>query len=411
MKKIILAAMLCIILMTCKKNDDPAPTTSTTPTTLLTFKQESGLRPGTSEFWIFVTDESGNELATRQYTNGETFTLTTTKSVPSKIVVNTFAYSVSSSGFINFDIFTYLAVPVGQSWIYGKQAATQSGPSKVGTAAVSILNTPSNLENFSLTANGQVLQQSLSTASGLLSTQASLFANPTPKAIVSYYSFGQPRILELTNLTPGGFFIFDFQQSKAMDNTIQVSTTGASSFQSIIWASNSSSAREFLLNNGLINNPGTTATVGYMNGYTNYETLAATFMTNGDKTYYKLGSAPSSIPLLNYTLSTSSTDVKNFKFTVSGNYHVRQSYWGKGITNGYIRWMVTSPSTAEQKNLDIPQEIKSKYSSYDFASMPYASSSFYVYLDGSTYESYLGSNVNGVSPASTPKEFQKIAFY
>lgn len=412
-------ASFLIGMVSCsKKNADPIP-----DITLLTFRQDPSRPTTSSDDWIFITDESGNILDSKQFESGQPITLTTSKVLPTKRINVTILHNSKSKTFETNSLNSYLGIPLNQSWVYGK-ATPFSFPNSVGTATLQVNNfvdpfpSISLRDHFFISSNEGNVGNSFSLASNTLSIPLTLFKQPN-RIYANTFRNNVPVYLDLNNITNANFITVDFGiDFKPLDHVFDLDFTGSLLFVGGIMGINnvSSGLDPYYLpgfTHSYINSSTGVGSIklGYNNGFDLYRTSVTFFTKDFGKSYMKFGSAPSAIPFLNYTNSVASKDYRNFAVSLTGSYQMRSSQWSVNLTASTV-WMINSPADGQQILPSFPPEILSKYPSLNLQSLSYDGSNFFVYLDGYTYEDYINTQMNITSskkPYST--EFQTIYLF
>jgi hypothetical protein len=382
------------MIITCKKNDpDPGP-----PGTLLTFTTDPRTSfTSTTDDWVFVTDEAGTVLDNKPFEAGQTVVLT--GPVPSgKVNVTVLKYTNTYTY-----ITSYLSIPIGQTWAY-LPFTPDSAPQIAGTANLTITNFPATSTLGDLTfsdENGLSYASAANlTAPGTYAVQIALAKIPA-RIYVATFRNSAPVALAWNNVINGAALTGNFNTDfKPLDHSVTLNFSGSNTIFARVTGltgngkpSSNNGNVMYLRNYMTVNGP---LTVGYNDGFDTYKTDVGIVTGPGAifRTYAKIGAVPTSAPFLNYTLSVAKDDVRDFIFTLSGNFHVRHSIWNSFSTT-QLEWHVYAPPEGKQKFPNLPPEIKAKYPSIKPELFEYNSNIFTLYLDGFTYDDYIKQGISG----------------
>lgn len=394
----------CVILMlfSCTQSDEPT-------ITLLTFKQDTSTPTNNTDDWIFVTDESGNLLDIKQFEAGQPVVLSSNKlKADQKVNVTIFQYSDTTNEVLFF--YSYLGMTLNQNWLY-KKISTRPTFIEAGKFTLAFTNYPATNTYFFISTNDNNLTGAGSPPSwdlplpSIFPTRLSIssYRDNVPVYASFYVAAGYPVSLDfLTDLKP-------------MEHTLSYDVTDAILFSVDINAFDYGATPNYPQGHIIANcsSTGEDLIVGWPDGFQTYKTNVSAVYPHAYKAYYKLGSGATTTPFLDLPCSIINSDYKNFDFTASDDYQMRNSRWKLDAPSGpSISWYVYSSPTGIQKFSGVPYELKKKYPILATASLIHDETGFTRYLDGFTYDDYIKYIFN-VSTATKPypTEYQWTEYF
>jgi len=414
-----LSVLFAVGVLSCSKSDQPAPTS----VTLLTYQNNNA----DTDNWIYVTDEDGKILDTKQFANGQKVILESTNKLPTqKINVTIFSYKILPTGGESFSFNTYLAVAVNDSWLSGTDKAFIYPKSSV------IKSSSLQITNYT-NATGSVVDYSVSTYKGGISYSGSQTSNTlsltfdpsdAPTFYVRAFKNNQPVFKEFANPSNINSFTANFTtEFQSTGHTLDIPTyAGAHHYQGYISAFRKNEnnityggGADPSFSGGYIQGlkiySPAPYKLGYNDGFDFYYTEILTYFNSANMIYSKFGQPPTTIPIINYSSTVTDKSLFKFAFTVSDSYEYRLSTW-QFITPTYPQgtyWYVYSPMEGKHNIANIPTEITGKYPGIAVGSLKYTNTTFYRTYDGFKYDDFIGGRMRPNSGKKLySREYQSV---
>jgi hypothetical protein len=408
--------LLCLFLcLTACQEDEPSPVVVPDPEiTLLTFKQDENSTTAFSDDWIFITNENGDLLDIKHFEANETIILKSDKVTEAdKINVTIFHYLQPNTETIDFT--SYLGITSNQSWIYNKIEGIS--PIKTGTAKFNIANIPTP-PSPTITVSTNLARSS---------------TRPTSPASVDFGLYAsQEKIFACVNLedTPAFFEAIEVENGAIIEANYATDFNPLPNIFTLDLGEHDGYAGSV---DGIMNEPGVDPY--YLQGFLNYSRIGSTLgagnlvkwgYKNGfdlyriwirkglgkvSRHYFKLGDPVTTIPFPDHTFSPVTTAVNGFSFSISADYHLRNSRWTVPVPDyqSVLSWRVFSPPGGKQVFPEIPDEISLLYPSLSLSSLVLKDNTFTIYLDDFSYSDFINGKMN-INSSKKPysSEYQTV---
>ena len=410
MKRVSYAFYLFLVFSACQK-DEPAPVVPDPEITLLTFKQDVSSVTSLSDDWIFITNENGNLLDIKHFEAGDAIVLKSDEITASdKINVTIFHYLQPTTETIDFT--SYLGISTGQTWIYGKRNGFL--PTGIGLATMNI-------------ANARILPPPPITVSTNLGYSSPRAQSPTTVSIPLYKGIERifaatniediPSYFEAEGLEDGDIIDVDYNTDfKPLQNIFTQDLSGSTSYAGNVYGLSNETGVDPYYVQGFMNystapGPMNTITWGYNNGFDLYRTYIRKSLGKVSRHYFKLGDPVTTIPFPNHTFTPITTDLNGFSFSISEEYHLRNSRWTVLVPDyqSVLSWRVYAPPGGKQIFPEIPDQIKLLYPSLTIESLVLKDNTFTNYLDDFSYADFINGEMN-ISTSKKPHstEYQTV---
>jgi len=371
----------CVFLFGCHGNESENEVTPQ-PETILTLQVDADFYL-TGDTWVFASDENGEILDVKPYAQGQTVTLSSTRSLD-KFNITFFNYLEQSSGtIISFD--TWMAINKGTALRYQtKNAAMPIGPTKHATFKISnytgILPSALAVGPYADVTATDLVQNNLEMGVALFGI--------TGNITVTGYRAGIPVYNSVEGVEEGSVIERDYETDFIpFPHQYKLDFEGFNSAY-ITGLDPANSLRQTLLNTDWLYNPTGHPVIGYIDGFDVYETLVVNSQVNGQGniTHHTIGGAPDfSFSMPTYTFSLNKKDMNNFSFNFSEDYTYLSILWLNVTPTVSTVWMVYAPPGQPITGLTIPNEIKTKYPQIDPAKLTYVATHFTRVIEGPTY--------------------------
>ncbi len=418
MKSKIFLLLALAALVSCKKDEDPVAAGP-----LLTYKVPATpvLDDG---YWIFIADEDGNIIDTRNYKSGDAVELKSSKTLSVKKINVTLMRYQKNGPQENWAFTSYLGVPIGQTWEPDKLDNLYRSTDIFGSATVKVLNYPASVPLGELVLFSQN-ERGITSGTGSMSPTNNTFnANMSGSPAHLYFIANKstiPSYVDLPAVTQGSTFNIDYNTDlKTVDNVLTFNFPGGTNGGTIYGVKKTPIADMYphyipgLLHSFVQNQTSNTLKLGYNNGADTYKTTVYTSAPGqGTRTYFKIGTPPpSTFPSVPNTVTVIDDSYKKFSFSSTGTYQMRTTRWYNfaNLTTGAVtEWVVYSDPDSHQTVTALPAEIVAKYPTMDLSLMKYQTTTLTTFLDGFTYADFIAGTMDQ-STRATSSEWQSISW-
>jgi hypothetical protein len=347
---------------------------------------EYALLSGT-EAWLFIVDNAGSILETKQLLGGEILNFTAATNSDSITLVKVSHYEPD-----HVDILMYGGIKRGTTLKFAfADGSIPQMPAFTGNASIKVNNYPTIGNNPLVIASPDVNYRETPNA-GLVNASFPIYGDKTSILLSAFRNDGVPVYKLIEEVSANQVVEADFSSFSTYPFTIQVPEEDNLNYL----LSGYDSAWEYygtaFSSHQWFNGSASPAVMGYLPGYSGYYTVVKSVLPVDHYvavSYTKRGTIPdaSKLELPSFAYSIINASVKSPQFSIDRGYDYMHATWGYSpVGSTQVFCHIYTPPNFHPKLTTLPSEILAKYPQLDLDKLIFASCDFTEYLNGYTYE-------------------------